>query len=41
MFRTCELVVVNKIDLLPHVDFDMDRFLANLEQVNPGWSTRW
>ena len=36
MFRTCEFVVVNKIDLLPHLDFDMDRFLANLDQVNPG-----
>ncbi len=35
MFRTCELVVVNKIDLLPHLDFDLDRFLSNLEQVNP------
>ena len=28
MFRTCELVIVNKIDLLPHLDFDVDRFLA-------------
>jgi hydrogenase nickel incorporation protein HypB len=36
MFRTCELVVVNKIDLLPHLDFDLDRFLDNLEQVHPG-----
>ena len=36
MFRTCELVLVNKIDLLPHLDFDLDRFLANLEAVNPG-----
>ena len=27
MFRTCELVVVNKIDLLPHLDFDLDRLL--------------
>jgi hydrogenase nickel incorporation protein HypB len=35
MFRTCELVVVNKIDLLPHIDFSMERFLANLDQVNP------
>jgi len=26
MFRTCELVVVNKIDLLEHVDFSMERF---------------
>ncbi len=39
MFRTCELVVINKIDLLPHVDFSMDRFLANLDQVNPGVGT--
>jgi hydrogenase nickel incorporation protein HypB len=36
MFRTCELVIVNKIDLLPHLDFDVDRFLAALDQVNPG-----
>jgi hydrogenase nickel incorporation protein HypB len=36
MFRTCELVVVNKVDLLPHLDFDHDRFIANLEAVNPG-----
>src|ERR671928_791497 len=36
MFRTCELVVINKIDLLPHLDFDLDRFLYNLERVNPG-----
>jgi hydrogenase nickel incorporation protein HypB len=35
MFRTCELVVINKMDLLPHVDFSVDRFLANLDQVNP------
>ncbi|MCB0828338.1 MAG: hydrogenase nickel incorporation protein HypB [Solirubrobacterales bacterium] len=35
MFRSCELVVVNKIDLLPHVDFSVERFLANLERVNP------
>ena len=35
MFRTCELVVINKIDLLPHLDFDLDRLLYNLEAVNP------
>ena len=35
MFRTCELVLVNKIDLLPHLDFDLDRFLNNIESVNP------
>ena len=28
MFRTCDLVVINKIDLLPHLDFDLDRSCA-------------
>jgi hydrogenase nickel incorporation protein HypB len=36
MFRTCELVVVNKTDLLPHLDFDLDRFFENLDAVHPG-----
>jgi hydrogenase nickel incorporation protein HypB len=36
MFRTCELVVINKIDLLPHLDFDMEQFLHNLDAVHPG-----
>ncbi len=36
MFRTCELVLVNKIDLLPHLDFSLERFLENLDRVNPG-----
>jgi hydrogenase nickel incorporation protein HypB len=36
MFRACDIVVINKIDLLPHLDFDLDRFLANLRAVNPG-----
>ncbi|HET6505419.1 MAG TPA: hydrogenase nickel incorporation protein HypB [Baekduia sp.] len=36
MFRTCELVVVNKLDLLPHVDFDLDKFLYHLDAVHPG-----
>jgi len=39
MFRTCELVVVNKIDLLEHLDFDLDKFLYNLDAVNPGVAT--
>ncbi len=39
MFRACELVVINKIDLLPHLDFDLDRLLANIETVNPGAAT--
>jgi hydrogenase nickel incorporation protein HypB len=36
MFRACELVVVNKIDLLDHVDFDLERFLHHLDAVHPG-----
>ncbi len=35
MFRACELVIVNKIDLLPHLDFDLDRYLRNLDAVHP------
>ncbi|MDQ1288929.1 MAG: hydrogenase nickel incorporation protein HypB [Actinomycetota bacterium] len=35
MFRAVDLVVVNKIDLLPHLDFDLDSFLENLRKVNP------
>jgi len=36
MFRACELVIVNKLDLLPHVDFDLDRFNHHLDAVHPG-----
>jgi hydrogenase nickel incorporation protein HypB len=36
MFRTAELVLVNKIDLLPHLDFDLEHFEHNLDAVNPG-----
>jgi hydrogenase nickel incorporation protein HypB len=35
MFRAADVVVVNKIDLLPHLDFDLDGFLTNLDAVNP------
>ena len=36
MFRTCELVLVNKVDLLEHLDFDLDKFLHHLDAVHPG-----
>jgi hydrogenase nickel incorporation protein HypB len=39
MFRACELVVVNKLDLLPHLDFDLDKLLYNIDVVNPGVTT--
>ncbi len=35
MFRAADVVVVNKLDLLPHLDFDLDLFLQNLHDVNP------
>ncbi len=35
MFRAADVVIVNKIDLLPHLDFDLDLFLANLHDINP------
>jgi hydrogenase nickel incorporation protein HypB len=36
MFRACELVVINKLDLLTHLEFDLDKFLYHLDQVHPG-----
>src|SRR4051794_12932951 len=36
MFRACELVLVNKVDLLPHLDYDVEKFLYHLESVHPG-----
>ena len=36
MFRSADLVIVNKIDLLEHLDFDLEQFLGNLDTVNPG-----
>jgi hydrogenase nickel incorporation protein HypB len=39
MFRAAELVVINKVDLLPHLDFDLPAFRAHLEAVHPGVAT--
>ena len=35
MFRASGLMVLNKIDLLPHVQFDVDRCIGYARQVNP------
>lgn len=35
MFRACEMVIVNKIDLLPHLDYDLDKFNYYLDGVHP------
>ena len=39
MFRSADLVLVNKVDLLEHLDFDLEQFLGNLDAVNPGVKT--
>ena len=36
MFRQCDLVLVNKIDLLEHLDYDLDLFLYHLDAVHRG-----
>ncbi len=36
LFREAEVVVLNKIDLVPHSDFDREAFYAGLREINPG-----
>jgi len=36
MFAAAGLVVVNKIDLLPYVDFDLEKFGDFVKSINPG-----
>ncbi|MBX7432726.1 hydrogenase nickel incorporation protein HypB [Mycobacterium sp. Y57] len=36
MFAAAALVVVNKSDLLPYVDFDVDTFTTHARSINPG-----
>jgi len=36
MFRECNAALLNKIDLLPHLDYDPDLAIANIHQVHPG-----
>ena len=43
MFRSADLVLVNKVDLLEHLEVDLDLFRGNLDAVNPGveeWCSR-
>jgi hydrogenase nickel incorporation protein HypB len=35
MFRAGSVLLLNKVDLLPHVSFDLDLFLGYVRQVNP------
>jgi hydrogenase nickel incorporation protein HypB len=36
MFRAADLMILNKIDLLPHVEFDVERCIGFARQINPG-----
>ncbi len=35
LFREAEVVILNKIDLIPHSDFDRDSFYGGLREINP------
>jgi len=35
MFRSAHIVLINKVDLLPYLDFDLELFLDNLHKINP------
>ncbi|MGZ5577161.1 MAG: hydrogenase nickel incorporation protein HypB [Methylobacter sp.] len=35
MFHAADLMIINKTDLLPYVDFDVDRCINYAKQVNP------
>lgn len=39
MYRGVDVLVINKIDLLPYIPFDMDRFKQGVEILNPGLTT--
>jgi hydrogenase nickel incorporation protein HypB len=39
MYRGVDTLIVNKIDLLPYIDFDMDYFTRGVEVLNPGLTT--
>lgn len=36
MFAACDLMLVNKADLIPHLDFDLARTIEYAKRVNPG-----
>ncbi|MDP1827780.1 MAG: hydrogenase nickel incorporation protein HypB [Archangium sp.] len=36
MFAVADLVLVNKIDLVPHLEFDVAQLEANVQRVRPG-----
>jgi len=39
IYRGLDVLIINKIDLLPYIDFDMDYFRKGIEMLNPGLQT--
>jgi len=39
IYRGLDVLIINKIDLLPYLDFDMDYFRQGVEILNPGLIT--
>jgi hydrogenase nickel incorporation protein HypB len=39
IYRGLDVLIINKTDLLPYVDFDMDYFQKGIEMLNPGLIT--
>jgi len=39
IYRGLDVLVINKIDLLPYIDFNMDYFRQGVEMLNPGLVT--
>jgi hydrogenase nickel incorporation protein HypB len=38
MFRVCDAALLNKTDLLPYLDFDMEAVVKNIRQIHPDMS---
>ena len=39
IYRGLDVLIINKIDLLPYIDFDMDYFQQGVKMLNPGLKT--
>lgn len=39
MYQDVDALIINKIDLLPYIDFDMEYFKQGVEMLNPGLIT--
>ena len=35
MFQVCDLVVINKVDVMPYFNFDLDKVKENIKYRNP------